>query len=406
MANVLEARMARLWLGVLVIVVLGAFGVAWLVARPPMPKGYSGLEFARVTGAAAARAPLLATRGALILQVTEHSPASRANIKPGTVVAAIDGQTITSARQASAIVSGHKAGDRVTFTVIDEAKGAIHPKDILLTFDAAPPVSKTVFSVEPPPTLAKEIFNPPGMAANASWSRRLAHGVSVRPRAMPQLRAGDCSGVAPEKWGVRDFNSAMIHLASGDGGAHAVYKLVRLNGAQQRDPKGYVSGLLHAIFRSPITSTPTEARPFGLYSFNFGDRNGVAGFVLWRMNGGVLSVWIAGVPASDTSWAIPVTDSVLLSLRCESELAPRPRPRDPALSPTSVSSRCLADHCEDSDFAATYLDRLRLGYVHAHDGEVFLVNPRRDFWLNGQEGPGFYRQIGGENEKLEPGRTN
>ena len=28
----------------------------------------------------------------------------------------------------------------------------------------------------------------------------------------------------------------------------------------------------------------------------------------------------------------------------------------------------------------------------------------RDFWLNGQEGPGFYRQLGGENEKLEPGR--
>ena len=33
-----EARMARLWLGVLVVVALGAFGVAWMIARPPAPK--------------------------------------------------------------------------------------------------------------------------------------------------------------------------------------------------------------------------------------------------------------------------------------------------------------------------------------------------------------------------------
>ena len=61
--------MARLWLGVLVVVALGALAVAWLVARPPEPQGYSGLEFAQLTGAAAARAPLLTTRGALVLAV-------------------------------------------------------------------------------------------------------------------------------------------------------------------------------------------------------------------------------------------------------------------------------------------------------------------------------------------------
>src|SRR5580692_1291828 len=96
--------MARIWLGVLIVVALGAFGVAWLVARPPPSRGYSGLEFARVTGAAAARAPLLGTRGALVVAVADDSPAARAGIKPGAVVAAIDGVTINSARQASEIV--------------------------------------------------------------------------------------------------------------------------------------------------------------------------------------------------------------------------------------------------------------------------------------------------------------
>jgi PDZ domain len=403
---VLEARMARLWLGVLVVVALGAFGVAWMIARPPAPKGYSGLEFTQVTGAAASRAPLLTTRGALVLAVADDSPAFRAGIRAGAVVAAIDGTSIASARQASAMVRSHKSGDRILLTVFDEARGAIHPRRVALVFDAAPPPSKTVFSVEPPRTLAREGFNPPSMAANAFWSRRLAHGVSVRPRAMPQLNAGVCSGVAPEKWQLRESGASMIHLVSGEGGAHAIYKLVRLDPAQQRDPRGYVSGLVHAIFRSPVASTPVEARSFGVSSFNFGNQNGVAGFALWRLNGDVLSVWIAGVPAGDITWAIPVTGSALLSLRCESSLAPRARPRDPALAATSLSSRCLAGRCEDSDFAATYLDKFRLGYVHAHDGEVFLVNPRRDFWLSGQEGPGFYRQLGGENEKLEPGRTN
>jgi len=112
------------------------------------------------------------------------------------------------------------------------------------------------------------------------------------------------------------------------------------------------------------------------------------------------------VPAADIAWAIPVTGSVLLSLRCQSDLAPAPRPRDPSMAATSVSARCLEGRCEDSDFAAVYLDKFRLGYVHAHNGDVFLVNPRRDLWVNGQEGPGFYRQLGGLNEKLEPGRTN
>ncbi len=243
------------------------------------------------------------------------------------------------------------------------------------------------------------------MMANAAWSRRLAHGVSVRLRAMPQLTAGICTGVAPEKWRIRDFGKDMIHIVS-DSGAHAIYKLARLGADRRRDPLGYVSGLVHEIFHSPITATPVEVRPFGVRNISFGNSNGATGFALWRLQGDVLSVWIAAVPASDATWALPVTASVLLSLRCESGLAPAPRPRDPGMAATSVSSRCLADRCEDSDFAATYLDKFRLGYAHAHNGDVFLVDPRRDLWASGREGPGFYRQLGGQNEKLEPGRTN
>lgn len=398
--------MAKLWLSVLLVAALGAAVVAWLTARPPAPLGYSGLEFAGVTRAAALRAPLLSNRGAMIEQVAENSPAARAGIKPGAVVAAIDGVRITSARQAAMIVRRHVRGDRVIFTLFDEARGAIHPENVAVTFAAAPPENKTVLRVKPPRTLAREYFNPPGMAANASWSRRLAHGASIRPRAMPELRAGDCSGLAPEQWRVADSASGMIHLVSKDGGEHAIYKLVVLAPAQKSDPKGYVMGLAHAVFGSAVSSTPTETWNYGVNAFNFGNRSGVAGFALWRMNGDVLSVWIAGVPASEIAWAMPVTAGALLSLQCHGARAPKPGPRDPGLVATAISSNCLQGRCEDSDFAGTYLQKYRLGYVHGHDGEVFLVDPKKDFWLNGQEGPGFYRQLGGEDEKLMPGRTN
>jgi PDZ domain len=398
--------MARLWLAILVVVAVGTFAVARLIARPPAPSGYSGLEFARVTSAAASRAPLLTTRGALVLSVAEDSPAYRAGIRPGAVVAEIDGEKIASARQASDIVRRHRQGDHVTFTLFDEARGMIRPREVTVIFQANPPKDDKVFRVHPPRILAKEHFQPPSMAANAAWSRRLAHGVSIRPRALPQLNAGTCSGVAPEKWRVADFGPNRIHLTSADSGDHAIYKLVRLDQAQLRLPKDFVLGQLHAIFKGKIDSTPAETRPFGFGALHFGNRMGVAGFALWRINGEVLSLWIAGVPAADTDWALPITAASLLSLRCQSGLAPAPRPRDPKLAATAISVHCLEGRCEDSDFAATYLEKFHLGYVHAHNGDVFLVNPRRDLWLTGQEGPGFYRQLGGANEKLLAGRTN
>ncbi|HWC63103.1 MAG TPA: hypothetical protein VG501_05730, partial [Rhizomicrobium sp.] len=71
-----------------------------------------------------------------------------------------------------------------------------------------------------------------------------------------------------------------------------------------------------------------------------------------------------------------------------------------------ISVDCLKDKCREGDFAAQYLNVLKLGYAHGSDGAVWLIKPKTDFWQNGAEGPGYYHQTGGLNEKLEPGRTN
>src|ERR1700704_5863533 len=90
--------------------------VLYAVHRGPKPRGFSGLQFAALTPAAAARTPLLLRGGALVLQVADDSPADKARIKPGEVVAAIDGTKIASARQASDLVRSHAAGDRISLT--------------------------------------------------------------------------------------------------------------------------------------------------------------------------------------------------------------------------------------------------------------------------------------------------
>ena len=82
--------MARLWILLTLGVAAAIAGVAWYVMPPGKPHGYAGLEFSVMTPAAAARAPLLTSRGALIYEVAEASPADKAGLHPGEVVAVLN----------------------------------------------------------------------------------------------------------------------------------------------------------------------------------------------------------------------------------------------------------------------------------------------------------------------------
>jgi len=188
-----------------------------------------------------------------------------------------------------------------------------------------------------------------------------------------------------------------------EGFAHALYKSGDLNGAT---PERFAHDFLQTTFGAPTVLTPPQERPFGFVVRDFGNQKGGAGFVLYRITGNRIALWAVAVPGGDVSWAKPLAGAVALSMRCASPGAPKPVARDPELLATRISLRCLQGQCEETDFAATYLTVLRLGYVHNIKGDMFLVRPRRDYWQNGAEGPGFYHQIGGENERLLPGRIN
>ncbi|HEX4026996.1 MAG TPA: PDZ domain-containing protein [Rhizomicrobium sp.] len=400
--------MSRAWLGigvsVLVALALFAGAVLYAVHRPSRLHGFSGLEFAPLTQAASARTPLLAKGGALVFQVADDSPADKAEIKPGEVVAAIDGEPIWSARQASDLVRAHRAGDHVTFTLYDVTEGEVKPETVSLTFEDEP-VPKKSFSVHPPRTLAREYFLPPVPAANASWSKRILRGPTIKPLALTGLGAGACNGFAPEEWRVAAHapDNSLFHVMAEKSFAHAIYKEGALNGVS---PEAFVKSFLETTFGAATVLTPPQSRPFGFVVRDFGNRKGGTGFVLYRVTGPRIALWVAAVPGGDVAWAKPLVGAVVLSMRCASPGAPALAPRDPRLLATRISTRCIQGACSEGDFAATYLTVLRLGYVHNSQNRMFLVHPHGDFWQDGPDGPGFYHQIGGENEKLEPGRIN
>src|SRR3954471_13408588 len=122
-------------ISVAVALALFAGAVLYAVHRAPKPRAFSGLQFAALTPAAAARTPLLGRGGALVQQVLDGSPAEKAKIEPGMVVAAINGTPIVSARQASDMIRGRAAGDQVTLTLYDITQGEVKPETVLLRFE-------------------------------------------------------------------------------------------------------------------------------------------------------------------------------------------------------------------------------------------------------------------------------
>ena len=399
--------MLRGWRGLAITLAIAAAlftGVVWrAVHLGPRPYGFSGLQFAPLTAAAAARTPLLNRGGAMVFAVMPDSPAEKAKIKPGEVVAAIDGTAITSARQASELVRAKRAGESATLTLYDNT-GAVHPGTVTLVFDAAPPEGK-VYSVRPPRTLAKPFFPPASAAANAAWSNRIFLGATIRPLALSGLGDGQCNAFAPDEWrvAVHDKDNSLFHVMAKAGFQHAIYKSAELNG---QGADAFVHAFLETTFASPMSLTPPQQRPFGFVVRDFGNNRGGAGFVLYRVTGNRIALWVAAVAGAEAGWAKPLVGAVALSMRCASPGAPKETPRDPSLLATRISMKCIQGACGETDFAAQYLTVLHLGYVHNIKGETFLVHPRRDFWQDGAQGPGFYHQIGGENEKLFPGRIN
>ena len=377
-------------------------GAVWYSQRlPPPTQGYSGLEMSSMTAADAGRTPMLG-HGVAILDVDAGSPADKAGIVPGEVIAAIDGEAVSSARRVAEKIRSYRAGQRASLMLYDLNADALKPQQVVIVFEAQPDPKETKkYFVRPPRTLAKEVFALPPIVANAAFARRLSRGAFLKPLELAGLGAGICNGLAPEKWRIAGYapDASLIHVMAPATFQHALLLRLPLGG---RKPADVIRAFLEETFGSAVRLAVVAQQPYGFRHADWGNARGGAGFVVWRVQGGQVQLWVAAVAAAEAGWALPITGAVAFSLNCARGTAPR----DPALVITSVSAQCLGGKCQDSDFASANMAALKLGFVHDPKGRNYLINPKRDLWQNGAQGPGYYHQVDGENEKLEPGRTN
>ncbi|HJR55031.1 MAG TPA: PDZ domain-containing protein [Rhizomicrobium sp.] len=385
-------------LAIVVAAILLFAGAVWYGQSQPMaPLGYSGLQFARLTQGASGRTPAL-DKGVLVLAVDAESPAEKAGIEAGAVVAAIDGEAVQSAAAAAEKIGNYREGVAAQFVFY--APGEAKPETVSLVFTRAPdPEKLKKYSVHPPRILAKDPRELPPIGANAAWTRRIARGASTKPLLLHGIGHGGCNGLVPEKWQVVESASGMLRVSMPGRFQQALTLTAPLAGAT---PANFLRRLLEEKFGAVAKLSPATAQSFGFIQVAFGNAKGGTGFVQYRVRDGRIQLWVAAAAAGEASWSLPIAGAVAFTLNC----GPASMPRDPAMSVTSVSSQCLGGKCQDSDFAASYMATLKLGYVHDAASRTYLINPKRDYWLSGAEGPGFYHQVGGENEKLEPGRTN
>ncbi len=379
-------------------VLLFAGAVWFAVKKPAPPLGYAGIQFARLTQAATGRTPSL-DRGALVADVEPGSPAAKAGIMAGAIVAAIDGVTLRSAAQGAEKIQSYRVGESATLTVHDGL--GEKARAVALTFVEAPdPKLTQKYSVHPPRTLAKEARKLPPMAANAAWSNRLTRGANIDPMKLNGFGNGQCNGVAPDQWRIVSFapDGSLFHVAMPGRFQQALIATVPMVG----NVRDTIRAMLLARFGSQANLAPSQAQPHGFRLAHFGNERGGTGFVVYRVQGAKVQMWIAAVAATEADWSLPIAGAVAFGLNCGAAN----NPREKTMAATSVSAQCLAGQCQDSDLAASYMATLKLGYVHDDKGRTYLVNPKRDYWISGAQGAGFYHQVGGENEKLLPGRTN
>lgn len=97
-------------------------------------RGYLGVVIQDVSEDVARALKLSSTKGALISQIVEGSPADKAKLKPGDLITKVNGKEIENTAALRKNIGRNAPGTKVTLTILREAS----ERDITLTLDEAP----------------------------------------------------------------------------------------------------------------------------------------------------------------------------------------------------------------------------------------------------------------------------
>lgn len=88
-----------------------------LIATGQVQHPYIGVSYNPVDSTVAAQLGLKVNQGAVVMQVSQSSPAARAGLQQNDVITAIDGQKIDQDHSLITVLFTHKPGDTVTLTI-------------------------------------------------------------------------------------------------------------------------------------------------------------------------------------------------------------------------------------------------------------------------------------------------
>jgi serine protease Do len=93
-----------------------------LISKGKVTRGYLGINIQDVTDDLASSLGLKSTKGALVSEVLEDSPAQKAGFKRGDVVTTFNGKEIENSRELASVVAATPVGKSVTVKVLREGK--------------------------------------------------------------------------------------------------------------------------------------------------------------------------------------------------------------------------------------------------------------------------------------------
>jgi hypothetical protein len=235
--------------------------------------------------------------------------------------------------------------------------------------------------------------------------------------AINPLNQDHCHTLAPDGWLVQDSNAGgtIFTASSIDHTMVAGYVGLKVpgavaqggNGQPPSPPATFVKQMAQVFTGAPIEST-LDAPKFGAYQVMTVTSGQYGGYILYHAfavttdpKGYGLIMRIALGPKDDKH-AIAAAGSVAAATRCDAVAIPQKVDLGLAHG-TGTTGACREGHCDDVDLAGSYNAQFGIGWAHDSNGQNYNVDVMGDFSESGPDGPGYYAEIDGEPQRLEPG---
>ncbi len=189
-----------------------------LLKKGKVERAWIGVGIQDLTPELATALKLQDTRaGVLVNSVTDGSPAQKANIKPGDVIAAVGSKKVTDGRELIREIISHEVGETVPFEIMRDGKRYASKALLAARPEPAVPALPVEQQSTPQSGLGLSVRDAPSQQGAQASGRRGALVSSIAPGS-PADRAGIKPGdVIVEADGIADPTATQVAEAAKDG---------------------------------------------------------------------------------------------------------------------------------------------------------------------------------------------